>query len=96
MEYNLSDNLPTITNKNENLCVRVCRKKYHCIILFIILSISFFQALSIIVEKLNENQVNIILKILNKYMNSTYNDHDNSTNNGNITNNFPDLSEKRL
>lgn len=61
-----------VYNKNENICIRCMRKKFKCIIIFLLLLITIAQIFVILLEKLNDNQIEMILsKIVKKTQNSS-------------------------
>lgn len=52
------------TDQNDSLCTRFIRKKFRCIILFMLTIIVVSQLLSILFEKIDERYVNKILEVV--------------------------------
>ncbi len=48
----------------DNLCVRWSRKKYKCLIIYMLLILTIIQVLVIIFEKLDENMINKLASLL--------------------------------
>jgi hypothetical protein len=58
-------------NNNDPKCVRLMRKKFKCLIIFMLLIISCTQLLVIIFEKLDQKYLNRILELISS-QNSTF------------------------
>jgi hypothetical protein len=56
----------TIHNSNDSVCIKCLRKKYKCLILWLVCTIAITQLLYIILDKLDE-------RLLNKLSNKLYN-----------------------
>jgi len=56
-----------------NLCLRCCRKKFKCIILWFMSVIVITQLLVIIFDKLDEKFINSISEHMFKFLNKNYN-----------------------
>jgi hypothetical protein len=74
----LNNNAKIVEDEKPTLCVRVLRKKYKCIMLWMLSIIAFSQLLVIMFDKIfDEEIVKILSKKITHYFNSTLNNSSN-------------------
>lgn len=60
-------------NVDDTLCIRCLRKKFKCMIIYALLFIVIFQIVLFAIEKLSENNINLLFEKFIKSPNSTSN-----------------------